>query len=175
MKLVKKAEPRFDLDLNYGRQAEARLAEFFDWIAEGKGRVEVKRKRIIDLSIYVEESCDKGRTGRFAPSGISVTTAHVWAFAIADTGIMMVIPTQLLKESLSHPSVKDKAETDGSCPTRGKLVHLRAIFDTYMRSSGQADVTACAQCGRDSCEGHGPVEVVHAKPLNWLTADDIFK
>lgn len=131
--LVAKAEPRFDLDLNYGREAEERLAEFFDWIAGGSGQVEVKRKRIVDLSLYVEQSCDKGRTGRFQPSGISVSTAHVWAFAVANTGIMIVIPAALLRESLSHPSVVDKAETDGSCPTRGKLVHLKAIFDTYMR------------------------------------------
>jgi hypothetical protein len=139
MKRISKAEPRFDIDLAYGRQAELQLGEFLDWIAQGNGRVEVKRKRIADLELYVEEYCDKGRTGHYEPSGILVTAAHAWAFTVSESGISMLIPTPLLVASLSHRSVRYASCTKGTCPTRGKLVNLRAIFDTYNRLKAKAE------------------------------------
>ena len=36
-------EPRFDLDLQYGKQGELQIEEFLKWIATGNGRVEIKR------------------------------------------------------------------------------------------------------------------------------------
>jgi hypothetical protein len=72
-----KAEPRFDLDYAYGRQGELQIGEFLEWIANGNGQVEVKRKRFLDLDFYVETHCDKGRKGNYQPSGISVTTAKM--------------------------------------------------------------------------------------------------
>lgn len=81
-----RSEPRFDLDLEYGKQAELQFAEFLDWIADGNGRVEVKHKGYLDHRLYVETHCDKGRTGTFSPSGINDTTAHLWVFVIDDTG-----------------------------------------------------------------------------------------
>jgi len=128
-----KAEPRFDLDATYGGQGELQIADYLDWIARGNGRVEVKRKRILDLFFYVETHCDKGRRGVYEPSGILGTTAAVWAFVIGDTGIAVLVPTDLLKASLGHPSVRDKEEKDGQCPTRGRLVNLAALLDTYRK------------------------------------------
>ena len=122
------AEPRFDLDYKYGRQGELQVADFLNWLASGNGRVEVKRKRILDFELYIETECDKGRTGYFEPSGINVSEAEAYAFVVADTGISLVIPTQLLKKAIRHRSARPKEERDGSCPTRGFLVNLAAVM-----------------------------------------------
>jgi len=77
-----KPEPRFDIDFAYGRQGELQIGDFLQWVANGDARVEVKRKRYLDHKLYVETACDRGRTGCFEPSGITVTTAEVWVFCI---------------------------------------------------------------------------------------------
>jgi hypothetical protein len=125
---MNKCEPAFDRDLSYGEQGELLVDNFLEWIARGNGRVEVKRKRRIDFELYVETSCDKGRKGFYKPSGINLTKADVWVFIVHETGIAIFIPTPLLKEFLFHCSVRDKEERDGSCPTKGKLVNLAALF-----------------------------------------------
>lgn len=121
-------EPRFDIDLQYGKQGEMQVGELLDWITEPDGKMEVKRKRILDHRVYVETHCDKGRRGIYKPSGISVTTACVWSFVVADTGIVLTIPTNFLREMLNDPSSKDKEERDGNCPTRGKLVDICVLL-----------------------------------------------
>jgi hypothetical protein len=133
MKPDGRAEPRFDIDLAYGRQGELQISDYLTWLAEGNGRIEVKRKRYIDLNFYVEMQCDKGRTGVYLPSGISITTAEAWAFPIADTGIAVIIPTNELRSMLEDPSTYDREERDGSCPTRGKLVNLGALLYRHKR------------------------------------------
>jgi hypothetical protein len=130
-----KAEPRFDIDLAYGRQAELQIGDFLTWIAEGNGQVEVKRKRYLDLEFYVETHCDKGRTGIYQPSGISITTAAAWAFVIADTGIAVLIPTDELRVMLDDVGVCDREERDGSCPTRGRLVNLSYLLYRHQQRS----------------------------------------
>lgn len=121
-------EPRFDLDLPYGKQGELQISEFLDWIATGNGRVEVKRKRYLDHRLYVETHCDKGRTGTYRPSGITTTTAHVWVFVIGDTGIHVAIPIDLLRFMLSDPSSRPREERDGDCPTRGMLIDFCVVL-----------------------------------------------
>lgn len=128
MKPDGRAEPRFDIDAAYGRQGELQLADYLTWLADGNGRIEVKRKSRLDLHFYVETSCDKGRKGRYTPSGITTTAAHAWAFVFGETGMTFILPTDLLREMLDHPSTRDCAETDGSCPTRGRLVSLNVTL-----------------------------------------------
>jgi len=128
MKPDGKAEPRFDIDATYGGQGELQIADYLTWLAEGNGRIEVKRKRYLDLNFYVETHCDKGRRGIFQPSGISVSTAAAWAFVIGETGISIIIPTDELRSMLNDPSSRDREERDGSCPTRGKLVSLNVLL-----------------------------------------------
>jgi len=130
-----RSEPRFDLDLPYGKQAELQIGEFLDWIADGNGQVEVKHKRYLDHKLYVETHCDKGRTGTYRPSGISVTTAHCWVFVIGDTGVHVAIPTDLLRLMLTDPSSRYREERDGSCPTRGMLVDFCVLLWTLKRQS----------------------------------------
>ena len=121
-----KAEPRFDIDLKYGRQAELLFGDYLDWIAAGNGRVEIKRKRYLDMNFYVEQECDKGRTGAYTPSGINVTDADLWVFMIQDTGIALCIPTSILRSAMQHGYPKQAQE--GNCPTKGMLVHIGAIL-----------------------------------------------
>ena len=134
MKPDGKAEPRFDIDVDYGRQGELQICEYLTWLANGNGRIEVKRKRYLDLNFYVETHADKGRTGVYQPSGITITTAAAWAFVIADTNISLIIPTDELRAMLDDPSSRDREERDGSCPTRGKLVSLNVLLYRRRRS-----------------------------------------
>lgn len=121
-------EPRFDLDLPYGKQAELQIAEFLDWIADGNGRVEVKHKRYLDHVLYIETHCDKGRRGVWQPSGINVTTAAMWVFVIGETGCHVAIPTDLLRLMVADSSSRPSQETDGNCPTRGVLVDFCVLL-----------------------------------------------
>jgi hypothetical protein len=137
MKPDGKAEPRFDIDLQYGRQGELQIADYLTWLSDGNGRIEVKRKRYLDLNFYVETHADKGRTGIYRPSGISVTTADAWAFVIAETGIALIVPTDDLRAVLDAPGTLDCEEKDGSCPTRGRLVNLGAILYRLKQRIGE--------------------------------------
>lgn len=134
---MSRAEPRFDLDLSYGQEGEKLIGAFLSWIAEGNNQIEVKRKSYLDLEFYVETHCDKGRTGTYQPSGISVTTATAWAFVLGDTNISVIIPTVELRALLDDPGAKDRKETHGSCPTRGKLISLAlALYRHKQRAKG---------------------------------------
>lgn len=157
MKPNGKAEPRFDRDYSYGRQGELQIDTFLNWIATGNGQVEVKRKRYLDLNFYVETSHDPGRTGNYVPSGISVSTALMYAYVIGDTGISVQIPTDELRAMLDDSSTKECEERDGSCPTRGKLVSLAVLLYRHK----QHDTPAVK-----------PVEVAKVTPA-LLTAADI--
>ena len=127
-KLVNKPEPRFDRDYVYGRQGELLTDDYLSWIARGNGRVEVKTKRTLDFEFYIETECDKGRQGRYAPSGINGTEADAWAFVVGETGLAIILPTSLLRAALNHPSARPKEGPRGNCPTRGMLVNLGAIL-----------------------------------------------
>jgi len=128
MKPLQHAEPRFDLDLQYGQQGELQIGDFLEWIASGNGRVEVKRKRYLDHRLYVETHSDKGRTGNYQASGINVTTALLWTFVIGDTGIHIAVPTAALRAAIEDPSSKPVEERDGSCPTRGVLIDFCVLL-----------------------------------------------
>jgi hypothetical protein len=125
---MNKPQPAFDRDYCYGKQGELLVCNLLDAVARGDGQVEMKRKRKIDLLCYIETSCDKGRKGLYKPSGISVTTAEFWVIIVHDTDCGFFFPTRILKEFLCHPSVRDAEETDGSCPTKGKLVNVAALL-----------------------------------------------
>lgn len=128
MRVPGQAEPRFDLDYAYGREGEIQIDQLLQWIVSGNGQVEVKRKSYLDLNFYVETHCDKGLAGVYQPSGISVTTASVWAFVLGDTGISVLVPSDTLRAMLDDASSEDKEETHGSCPTRGKLIRLAVLL-----------------------------------------------
>jgi hypothetical protein len=169
MTQIAKAEPRFDLDLQYGHEGERNVQRVFDLVAAGSPKVEVKTKRrFIDLFLYVETHHDPGARGVFVPSGISVTTADLWVFNVGTTGVSHLIPTALLREAIQHPSAQDKTQTDGSCPTRGKLVHLDAIFATHVRMQQTAPRDRVT--GEDDGDPERPFVPVRAEDIRWSSS-----
>lgn len=62
--------PEWDIDAAFGTQGENTVRELLNMAAD---RIEVKRKRLIDLALYVEMECQFG--GEYKPSGIAVTRA----------------------------------------------------------------------------------------------------
>lgn len=121
-------EPRFDVDMVFGHQAELWTGRLVDYLKAG--RIEVKHKRRLDSSFYVEYSCLRG--GLWQPSGISTTEAAIWLFMIADTGVAVVVEATRLRSVVKHIfKVRPRSrvrETDGSHPTLGVLVRLSDLL-----------------------------------------------
>lgn len=143
-------EPRWDVDFAYGRRAEPAIQRLLTWIATGNGKAEIKRKRYLDDSFYVETHCNYGRRGEYVPSGISTTRSVVWAYLIAETGCVVVFPVVHLRAMLTHPSTTDKAEDDGENPTRGRLINLRAMMQAFRSHYLGADRVAAARASTDN-------------------------
>lgn len=111
--------PEWDIDRAYGEVAEGSVRALLD-----DPRVEVKRKRAVDLCFYVETECLFG--GEYRRSGIQETKAPYWAFVIAETGIVVLLPTDAIRRAL--PTAPAAHCTEGQYPTRGKLVNLGAVL-----------------------------------------------
>jgi hypothetical protein len=125
-------ESGFDLAFRKGRAGEMLVGDYVEGIAAGD--IEVKRKSLIDLVFFIETACDKGRHHNYQPSGITTTTADVWAFVIADTGIAVLVPTDHVRMMLDHVTTRDAdGADDDSCPTRGKLINLGALLYEYKK------------------------------------------
>lgn len=125
---MNKPEPNFDRDYKNGRQGELLVDGLIKALESGDCRIEVKKKSYIDAKFYVETECFSKKTRIYQPSGINNTASEFWAFVIADTEIVVFIPTAVLKRFVFHPSSETKAENNGSNPTRGKLINLPAIL-----------------------------------------------
>lgn len=120
-------EPAFDMDRQYGEEGEGTVRDVLGLRAH---RIEVKRKSYVDEQFYVEWEHDPGRRGRYKPSGLQVTKAAYWAYVVGDTGLIVLVPTVLLRQAreLGDPA----EETDGSCPTRGTLVSLDLVLTGHV-------------------------------------------
>ena len=136
----KNREPSFDIDWRYGVTAggEALVREICGLIDDEKVHIEVKRKRRSDGYFYVELEHDPGRRQAFVPSGLSITTAEVWAFVIADCGLVLMTKTEALTTAVDRNYGFPAAETDGSCPTRGRLLSFWDLLSALRpgRASG---------------------------------------
>jgi hypothetical protein len=127
-------EPRFDHDYAYGQQGEFLIGDAIKSLGDGQGRVEVKRKRRLDDMIYVELMQDPGGAGtRWKPSGLNVTDAEWWAFAVGDTRMILFIPTDLLRWAVSTDAGRPCAETDGDNPTEGRLFRVSWLIQSLQR------------------------------------------
>lgn len=116
-------EPRWDIDLAYGEDGEATVA---DLLGASAARVEVKRKRRRDFKFYVETAQSPLANDAYQPSGINTSEADYWAFVIADTGIIVCVPRERLRAvAVSAPQVEER---DGDNPTKGRLVSGEDLF-----------------------------------------------
>ena len=127
-------EPRFDINVMEGDEGEQIVADILGLASD---RIEVKRKSYLDAQFYVEYEHDPGRSDRYVPSGIQTTTASYWAFVINDTGVTVLIPTRRLRRCFELVMGRYKAETHGSCPTRGRLISINDILKVDIHDGGQ--------------------------------------
>lgn len=128
----------FDLDLARGQQGEMFVQDVAKMLADGSGRIEVKRDSWYPLRdrFYVEKECLHA-DGVWHASGIMVTRAILWAFVWGAHGAMTVIPTDWLRraEALARlnprnitPVMANYGKTPK--PTRGTYVYERHLLGT---------------------------------------------
>lgn len=124
-------EPKFDLDLEYGQQAELLVTDIARSIRDGS--VEVKRDgRWQDTgNLYVEYSCMRG--GEWRPSGIKASDADLWTFVLGDTEVAITVPKGVLEELCKYLYHKGGTyrleERRGSHPTRGIKIPLATLIN----------------------------------------------
>lgn len=115
-------EPRFDLDQEYGEQGEDLVA----LVRSLFGRIETKRKRYGDFRFYVEIAQRPKDSLEYKGSGINTSEADYWAYVIADTGVIVMVPREVLKAAAAR--APDAEERDGDNPTKGRLVSVEHLF-----------------------------------------------
>lgn len=133
------SNPHFDLDLRYGLYGEETVAAMLGAVGE---MVEVKSPRNSRLTFYLETECDKGRRGRYQPSGIRTSRASVWIYNFMDsTHVQHAEPASVdrtptccfvmrrqdlidyIDGGFAQPTTFDL----GNNPTRGVLVAVRSF------------------------------------------------
>lgn len=123
---------KWDLTFKLGQAGEAEAGKLFDALT-GNGSelaVEVKRdeKAHATGNVYVE--FQQGGKGSWRPSGIATTKADVWVFVFPETGTMLAVPTELLKEEARKAHAagsKGATSHTGDMPTRGALIPTRRL------------------------------------------------
>lgn len=126
------AEPRFDLDLRFGKDGERFVHRLLSHIYDAPTRVEVKSDRQCGRTgrLYVEYECLRA-DGQWHKSGIAATEADLYAFVLgADTGATLILPTEGLRQmvrKLGRDARNRKEETDGSHPTKGIVFSLADV------------------------------------------------
>lgn len=119
-------EPRFDVDVERGKQGEMFVHGIIDALKNGGHRIEVKtdeRSRETG-NVYVEYECRK--RGEYVKSGIATSEAQVWVFVLDQGNVALAISTERLRELARSAFRKGRIaeERDGSHPTRGALIRL---------------------------------------------------
>ena len=120
----------FDLDRRYGEAGELETLG----ILKPGSTYEVKHKTFVDDLFYVEYEQlphHSVEAGIYKPSGIAISTADYWAFVIADTGVVVIVPRERLQAvaRLSYKIPDRRKETnDSDNPTRGVLVAFKELL-----------------------------------------------
>ena len=113
---------------------------------------EKKRKRRCDLEFYIETE-QRPRGGEWKAGGINAPgTPVLYSFLIADTGVTIPFPTEILREAVRRRLGRDAKESDGDNPTRGRCVDLQTLLALAQKLSGMRIVRATAQPPREAQE-----------------------
>jgi hypothetical protein len=126
-------QPHWDIDYAYGRQGELLVGGLLEGIRTGSLRTEVKRKRVRDLWFYVETEHNPFGRG-WEPSGIGRSTADYYAFVVDRTDAVVLVPTARIRRAIALGLGDAKECRDGTCPTRGRLIHLNTLLATRVDS-----------------------------------------
>jgi hypothetical protein len=133
-------EPRFDLDYEYGRDGELMFGDVVRAIGRGELSVEVKRKRKPDGLFYVEFEQNPYDRGSWKPSGVRVSTADYWAFVVASTGVVLLVPRSRLVAAYRHHVGRVAEVTRGDNPTLGRLLSLADIVSAACDADQEPDL-----------------------------------
>lgn len=121
-------QPSFDTDVEYGEDGETIARDVLRWTFDRSVKVETKRKRRLDDYLYVELQHNPRGAG-WRDSGLNVTKADLWAYVVGDSGIVLYFPTDLLRWVIFRTDDgKPCAETDGDCPTEGRLLRVSRLI-----------------------------------------------
>lgn len=141
-------EPRFDIDIERGRQGEMFVLGILEALKEGGSRVEVKRddRSQETGNIYVEYQCRR-RDG-WAASGIAVSEAQIWVFVLCLGDLAVCVSTERLKQlaRVAYRRGRVAEETDGSHPTKGVLIRLTDLVRSGTKAfRGTNKATSCSR------------------------------
>lgn len=125
--------PDWDIDQEIGSNGELFVADVIAALKEGQS-VEVKTDVWAPRSgnVYVEYSCRY--FGRYEKSGISVTTAKIWAFVLASE-VVVFTPVDRLKDLARYYYRLGRTRnggTAGSHPTWGVLIPVDRLLGGLM-------------------------------------------
>lgn len=128
MTRIQRGRPEFDVDLRFGEAAEAYIEDVRSGFFAGKVEVKHDSRYSTTGNLYVEYECFRG--GRWQRSGIATTEAHVWAFVLYGSNLILAAPTDLLKEICRRQLKAGRVaqETDGSHPTKGVLLPASTLL-----------------------------------------------
>lgn len=129
-------EPRFDIDIERGKQGEMFVHGIIEALKGGGHRVEIKRddRSQETGNIYVEYMCRK--RGRFEWSGIATTEAQIWVYVLEQGHLAVAISTERLKDLARTAIQRGRVaeERDGSHPTKGAIVPIRDLIQAGTRA-----------------------------------------
>lgn len=133
-------EPRFDIDLEVGRQGELYVAQVVDAMRAGAS-IEVKTDEAATKwqRVYLESSCLY--SGQYRPSGLATTSAELWATVLAGD-VLVVAPTWRYRyvgnKAAKRPVLRRELKR-GSHPTKGVVVPLQHLLPWLMEAPPVAD------------------------------------
>jgi hypothetical protein len=145
-------EPRWDIDLAYGTEAETEFRRILT------GNVEVKHKRRRDEKFYIETRQNPFRSG-WRPSGITVTQSNWYAFAPDTLDIFYVVSTARLCRGIVAQQCERREARRGECPTMGWLFSFRDLMSQAL------DTPPVQPWERKDQNGRAPL---------WVPANDRF-
>jgi hypothetical protein len=125
--------PEWDLDWEIGQNGELFVADVIQALKDGV-RVETKTDLWATRSgnIYIEYSCRY--FGEYKPSGISVTTADIWAIVLA-TEVVVFTPVDRLKAVARYYYARGRRKQgglNGTHPTWGVLIPAANLMRDLM-------------------------------------------
>lgn len=130
-------EPRWDRDLERGKQGEMFAHRIAMMSRDGSSTVEVKTDAwwLKTQRFYVELECYHASKGQWRPSGLATTEALYWTFVAGKHEVEMTLATAHLRRAVKYAAERhsnnSKAEcAKGSHPTRGVYVYLYDIAHT---------------------------------------------
>jgi hypothetical protein len=163
-RVVIRAPFDFQADFTYGREGELYGMAVGAALAEGEPHVEFKRKMRVDLKFYIEtEQRSLHGRGPWVPSGISVYDGPLFAFVIADTGVVLSFPAESIRKAvrLGFGASVDQPTGHNGNPTRGRLIHLYDLLALrpWLQSFEICEI--CAGSGRAALAHHCPTGGEH--------------